>query len=1499
MLSLVLVLFVAAAAKDITLTRPFSNLVVHSSDSPKLLLADYFMGSGKRVLIEPVAGIESQAGAIRVLKEVANMSLSRQECIEAIRQDEQIVSLCDGHILSKIDFSAPDQGEKLLDLGQTLECHDVMTSAYLEGFLVVCQTKGTAEGRPLKFFKISHDTFEQQFTFELEQKPGQNIDTSEENTHITFENDFNDIKGRTTVILYTRFANESQLIRLRAFAITGKNKEDIVDIGYFDADSIDAPTKGDKSCRLNELKLDDNVLQLSVYCSSVSSNFYLSCVYPVENENLNCPEILSIVEKVPSAPLKEKLIRDYTGVDSTTLYAANGSKLFVLDFAERKRKLLFEFEDGDFSENSPTSFAVFNGVFYVLRVESDSVYFYAVNIEKNFYIKELVTKLDSSRPWLNTLHLLYDETFFGGKKPEVYIVSLTSKIAKAFMTRDFLLSVDMDAARKLPPNEEGFAVLPCKIDIICGQSKDAIDFNVTVYSNFSVVQPEYDLVSRWKVYRGLKKAQLPVTKEDMKGSLFDLKSSLNSQFTAKNFDAFPVALPKDLLTIQALVSTEGRGILLSTGTTYQILDCRVDEETRSSNMSCSIRYRAEVPERHNFLSFLMFDELTYVLLQSSSGVVLQAYDNRGVKVNETTLEVASGIAQLREFNDLVFLEVVYVSGRKVILNYTSFQIGKFIEPSDMKVFDRFYNQLYPIGIKRGPRRFNSVFIEGDSNERFAIFELKYNLANKPMEVLFTVLDTGEERINACYFTKFTVLVDYNKLAVTSILRSVDPNPRKVYPFKELGIEEILDVVCNMKHSHLIVLGKNTDRETMLTVFRIEDGSEEMFRRVHSSVTLENDRTSIVAISGAASEDSAVILTAVDGTEEIKGHIYQVSAPIVSLNVTAAGLTHSENQPVFFNFTSLRKQEKLSTHKVDLYLVDQDTSVELGVFGKLPLDSKGHFHLDSYLFIDGLNVTGQLLRAEHIDSSNMNVKQRLRVEPVKDITLFQAKYTRLISLHNITFGWSKDEAMVYETTAGSVVTFKSSAANFKDCWFVPGSQQISCYLRDSDNQPTRFFMIEKDQKGRWVEYRVVLSFQTQWMRNFRVSENLFGYAMLDVKSEMILVGVTRNYEGGYIIPQGRSISVASNHIISTFDAVSVQNRLVVIKNERMSNIVTLLEYAYDPRLENMAMKRSFKLPLFKTDASDFFLPSFLKCSTIENKDNSTDLFCFAAQEGVHSYVCKFGFKNEADRLNTDGAVGPKAPAIEYSRKVFNVQGYTTRKVKVYRNWATVITTKNRDATKRPPGLDQELLLLVYLIDWKYSHPFAVIPTADLNLTSDQWERINLSFETETNGRLRVSLFTYNAKQSNILRSFSIGSFELFISADAESKKRGTEMLKFVGVNKGKEQTIDFDRIFNPKEEEFVLLSFLGRMIFLSILIVILFIMLIAVVNACVLGRRVHDLDSSEDLIAEDGEIVRGADPLRASFKKKEVLKPSFRDPHSPALLDPMLSTDEQRSPSQSN
>lgn len=440
------------------------------------------------------------------------------------------------------------------------------------------------------------------------------------------------------------------------------------------------------------------------------------------------------------------------------------------------------------------------------------------------------------------------------------------------------------------------------------------------------------------------------------------------------------------------------------------------------------------------------------------------------------------------------------------------------------------------------------------------------------------------------------------------------------------------------------------------------------------------------------------------------------------------------------------------------------------------------------------------------------------------------------------------------------------------------------------------MIEKDLKGKWLEHRVELNFQTQWMRNFRLADNLYGYAMLDAHAEVILVGASRNYEGGYIVPQGKSITVASNHIISSFDAVCVQNRLVVIKNERMSSIVTMLEYAFDPRLRNMALKRTFKLPLFKTDASDFFLPNFLKCSTIDHKDLSTDLYCFAAQDGVHSYITKFVFKNEADKLDTDGVTGPKAPAVEYSRKVFNVQGYTTRMLKVFRNWATVIATKNRDATKRPPGLEQEVLVLVYSVDWKYSHPFAVLPTGDLNLTSEQWDRVNLSFEVEVGNRLRISLFTYNAKQSNILRSYSVGSFELFISKTADTNWRGTELLKFVGVNKAKEQTIDFDRIFNPKEDEFVLLSFVGRMIFLSILITILFIMLIAVVNTCVLHRKVHDLDSSEDLIAEDGEVVRGADPLRASFKKKEVLKASFRDPQSPTMMDPLLASEEKSTPS---
>ena len=1495
MLSLVLALFVAALAKDLSFSRPFTNLVVHSQDSPKLVLADYMVGSGKRVLIEPIAGIESEAGTIKVLKEVANMTLSRKECIEAIRQDEQIVSLCDEHILSKIDFSAPDQGEKIIDLGNSLVCHDIMTSTYLQGFLVVCQEKGPAKNKSLKFFKISHDSFEQEFTFELEQTAEKSLDFTEENTYITFENDFNDVNGRTTVILYRRSANVSQPIKFRAFAITGKKKEDISDIGYFDVNNIDSPLNQNSNCKLNDIKLDDNILHLSVYCSNESKNYYLSCTYPVENSSLYCPSLLSIVEEVAVAPYNEKLIRDYTGVQSSTLYVANGTKLFVLDFQERIRKLLFEFADADFSEKTPTVSAVFNGIFYVLRVEADSVFFYSANIERNFYIKELVTKLDSSKPWLNTLHLLYDETFFGGKKPEVYIMSLTTKIAIAYLTRDFLLSVDMNEARNQPTNEEGFGVLNCKFDVICGQTKNQLGFNVTVYTNFSVMRPEYDLVSRWKVYKGLKTAQLPVTKEDMKGSLFNLKSTLNSQFTAKNIDSFPMALPKDILTIQALVCTEGRGILLSTGSTYQILDCRVDEETRNSNMSCRVRFRADVPEGHSLLSFLMFDELTYVLLRNSAGIMLQAIDNAGKNINETTLPETSGIAQLREFNDLVFLEIVCMKERKVVLNYTYFQIGKFFVQSDMKTFDRFYNQLFPIGIKRGSRRFNSLFIEGDSSERFAIFELKYNLANEPMEVLYTVLQPGEDKIKACYFSKFTALVDFDKLAVTSILRSVDPNPRKVYPFKELDIVEILDVVCNMKYSHVILLGKNSNRESTVTIFRIEDGGEEIFRRVHSSIVLDNERTSIIANAGSATEDSSVILTAADGTEEIKGYVYQVTAPQVALNVTAVAQTHSDRMLVFFNFTSLRTQEKLNSHKVDLFLIDQDTSVEFGVHGKLPEDSHGHFQLDAYLFIDGLNVTAQLLRTEHFDQSDLHIKQRLRVETNKDTTLFQAKYTRLISSQNITFGWSKDEGVVYETTAGSVKTFKTTSANYRDCWFTPGTSLISCYLRESDSQPTKFIAIEKDLKGRWLEHTVELNFQTKWMRNFKLGENLLGYAMLDMKAEMILVGATRNFDGGYVVPQGKSTSIASNHIISSFDAVYIQNRLVVIKNERMSNIVTLLEFSFDPRLGQMALKRTFKLQLFKTDSSDFFLPAFLKCSTVENRDGSTDLFCFAAQEGVHSYISKFVFKNETDKLDTDGALGPNAPQVEFSRKVFNVQGYTVQKVKMFRSWATVIATKKRDA-KRPPGLEQEVLVLVYSMDWKYSHPFAVVPTADLGLTAEQWENISLSFELEADRRLKISLFAYNSKQANILRTYSVGSFELFVSKTADTNWRGTELLKFVGVNKAKEQNIDFDRIFNPKEEEFLLLSFLGRMIFLAILITILFIILIAVVNTCVLRRKANDLDDSEDLVAEDGEVVRGADPLRASFKKKEALKASFKDTHSPSLVDPMLASEELQTPS---
>ena len=1479
------------AEDRIRFSDQFTDINVLKGDTPKILLNKYIAGTGKKVSVFPLKGISND---VSVVTHVASKSIEKKYCLEAIRYVEQVVSICDGNILSRVEFSDPEAPEMNINLGENLNCHDVMTSNTLKGFLVVCLSTSETKNKPLVLIKVDHITSEISFRTEIEQSEGESLDWSDPETSLTFEVDSTTIDKKDVVLLYMRGRERSQAPIFRTFVINGSQKEDIQSTGYYELNKNIKTKIKSKNCKLNTVNLGEKLFHISVYCPSEFINYYMECSHPYGVKEIDCPEFSTINQSSVKEPFKEKFVRDYTGLHSSRLYLFRERSLFRIDFLKNNLKQVFEFTDTSISDPNPFSVAIFSGILYVTRVEGNSIFLYKAEIEKNYYTKEMVLQTDQKGPWFNSLYIIYDESFFGGKKPEIYILSLEKKTIEAYVTKDLMITFNTSQIQTIPPNEDGFVSMECEMDLLHGESLTKVNFKVNFYKEFSQVKPEYDILTDWKIYEGESKGYLPFARQDIRGSMIKISGKDSSYLNVRNIEKVPVVTDKELLNIQAFISTEGKGVLLSSGSQFQILDCNIDPETKTSLVTCKVRLSITKDEFEPVISFLMFPEVTYILSKTQTGLRLEMIDNNGQVLKESEFKMNTIIAHLREHIDQIFLEIITMENNTPVLRYKVFVVGEMISESDLLFFDKFYNQLNPIGIKKGPTRSNLVFIEGNFNERFAIFELKYNLFNDPVEISFTSLEQEENHMKMCYFASHTAIVDVDNLKISTITRSIEPNPRRSYPLEELDIIEIIDSACNYEYSQLVLLGKNSNRDSVLVFYRIEDGSDEMFRRVHSTVVLTNNRITLLAIGEPASDNSAIILTAEDGTDTLEGYLCQISAPYVTFNNQKKNEIPTNKRTILELETVSISTNISKAHQVALTIVDQDTRVEASTYGRLPEDTFGKFSLDNFVLIDGLNVTGQVIKAEHHDGEDVWLRQRLTelLTEEKSLPLFDVKYSQMISFSGLYFGWSKEEGKLYESTGGTVRTFKTSEADFSDCWFEETSSSVVCYTRSTQKRTTVFVMISKDKKGEWAEYKLELNFRTPRLRNFQIKKGLFAYAMIDNDKENIVVGATKNYEGGLIVPAGPSVVVPVSTKITGFDVMQLKDRLIVIKNEMLSKIVELTEFRYDPRIESMAFHRNLRFSMFKTDYGDFYLPKFIKCTTHHETNKTSALFCFAAQRGVYSYISKLVYQSDPESL--DSISDAFEPVLSYTRKVNNLQGYNIVRVKAYRNYTLVLCTKMNKTNRRPPGMNQEIVVLVYANDWKYSHPYVILPTDHLGLRAENVEKLAWSAEKAANGKLRVTLFTNTDTQTNVIKIYEIGSFELFISSKADKNWRGSELIRFTGVNKAQETVIDLDRIFSLKEDEFILISFVGRQIFLFILIVVIFILLVAVINALLTRNETDDFDESQDLIGEDGEIIKGVDPSKHKIKKhKESVNKGSSNPNT--LIEP-LASEEQLLPS---
>jgi hypothetical protein len=1393
----------ATAVSDLSLVQPSEDRFILENDTIALRWADYISGNGKQLFtLSPATGLNPDN---RTVVEIGNRSVETSpgeqlECKQAVDLDRYVLSLCSKNFVTRTSIADYEETAEKISVGSNLECFSILTATPLKDTAVIlCQYSGADANSSLVLAGVQSNPLKILYTWEIPQSESKIIRSTQQLPRITM------VHGHKLYSMvqdvFVIYNIDDQQIRFRALSIKGQTPDQFTNLGWFDGSSRIA-TQLDlaKDCSMLTVQVGFPYMRLAVWCKSKNSNMYLRCdVSKLSLDSvLECPSEFTLEEPNQSKPQTLSIVQDKSSERS---YAMKLDGVVALDFTEKTIRRVFNLTDG-FGDDPAVSYkstAVFGNFGYVLQLQRDgavpatklqanlrqsadswSLWCYIFNFERNYYVGDkILSDIPRTEIDQHNTAAVFEEELFGGNEPYIFVISSRYKKLLLFETKSHSLVLNGSKnAQKVNP-DDFFNTSRVSITASSGNSKRAIVFDAKIISDVFSVNI-FDPPKEWMVYKGKSSYNLPVANEAFMGYASSLDAAQGSlKPNVEYLNKVDIEIP-ELADIRALKSDQGGELLLISDTEYTAVACiavvSAPPTTTQARVKCTNLFRKENRDGQFIVSFIIAGDFTYVLSQEKGQMTLELINNKdGSILSAVTLPYTNRLAQIREFNSYVIFETIgYGEDDSLLLNYGYANLGQNIDPTNIKSFSEFYqDSMTPISLQKGSRKTNSIFIETSSQERFKILEFGYNLQMIPTENKEVDLSRSISLAKTCYFTKYTFVADLTNQKIFTITRGTNPATIKEYPFTHLGLEKVEELHCDYDNAQVVAKIKDPQDKTVLVIYRVEDGPLEALRRIHSIIKTDSTSSLLLAVLGSIQDtESATVLTYNIQDSKFEAYNYQLYAPKISFSLPA-----QEDSRYSLEITHSVEQSETKKSQVDILPIDQDRKITLDIYSKAPIDATGSIQLDQYLSVDGLGVTAELVNIAQNINGKVSVNPRVSASVVVDTPKFSTTFKKMIFSERLVVAWKDDRIGIAE--AGQEDSpFEMATKSLRECQIIEDSEVVSCYARTSDLEASKVYLIHKLGKdSKWVSVESSVNFMIRKVKTFMLQSGVYLYAMMDINNEIINVGAFVE-EKFMLIGKGQFINYVQNKKMNTFDVLTIQNRLLVVKNDLGSKFVTFMEFGFDSRLNRISLMRTHNIAIFDTANPGFSKPIQLKCHKIEN-NTVADVFCFGAQDDVHSFVAQMRFPIEQDSINQEGIANTTSVSRIFARKVFNVQGFSIERVKVVQNWALVTAIRNEKYTKTVEGIKSKVIILVYKVDKIYSHPFALIQLEDFKLSASDLHKLELSAKLNKENKNKLVLTAFSSEPQDIytVKKYNISSFELIVAPDFKSQAKGQTMLQF--------------------------------------------------------------------------------------------------------------------------
>lgn len=1375
-------LTVVVTSKDVIIMQPLRDRYSLKDDVPNIQLKDYVAGSGKEVVLSNLVGLFKMPR----VKNVQEIKISGDKCRGTTRTFEDNVALCDQKI-HRVDFMTPDEPEKIYEIPSGLKCFDLKFVDLLQGVLVLCQNADSK----IVMLKLNHTTMQKEWeTNPLELTGLEDMKLKvDESTHTSDK----------AVIVYSMRRDKPSKILIHSMIITGPKLEDFTVQQSISLENL-PPVKSEADLELLSVELCHPRMYVALQHASKTNTSnneiaFLNCTYP-RTSNFFCNAEVPRQEVSKTESYIGELIRDYSGAGGEKIYMIRGRTLHEIDFTQRIVRKTFRIEDSEDKNIDFTGKTAIAGRYvYFVHYMNKALWLYIINIQNNYYNIEKLTDTDEiQKDQLPFINVLFDEHVYGGHRPDIFLLAPGMLKVQAYFTYDWTLGFNTSLA-VADPQIQGQSNLNVKLGLTSGVNSKLSIFTLKIIDDPKKLN-DFTPPDIWEVYKGSGLQTLNLVKEQFKGDSISVTVNKDSTFQPRleYTEKIEIRIDKDIPIKDGILHNQGSGYIVAHQQILTFMDCNFKSgETREQlgYLDCKVTFDYTMPENSKLKSILTFDNsYKYVLLTNETSALLIMFYPSGLIAEKQEFKYRTEMIQLRDFNGIIYLEALIEYKGEIVLRYSTSPLGG-IPYKETKNFDKFYGKVNPVGIKKGSRKLNSVFIESLENNQLQIYELNYDLSNTISSVTQTSFEISND-VATCYFQEFTTVIEPRSNKMYSVDRDALPTAKRVYPLAEYNIDSIQKVVCDHEHS-LVLVHTNDGINNRVVVFRVELSNSEALRRIHSLIQLSDRADDEISSAGGADAETAVLIVYNQRETKIHGYKYQVEVPLVTVQVDENPTPVNSN--VSFEFRVVGSDVALKRN-INLTAINQDTSVKAEVSSSPPEYLDGTFELDDFITVDGFGA--KVRWHNHSTVRQENVKFRQRIERSEDseklLPNFKESYSEfMFSRGPVYIAWNNgasSDVHIYDMRIGRDVVFTSKTKGMLHCFIAKDdSNLIICSKALQQANTYQIVVFKKNQKDSWYQESTLINYEIDKFDAYPLDETRYAVAMMDKNKEVLKVYAAENSKR-FNANFDRALTITSKYQVNLFTTVKVQNRMVVIKHEGMSNKLNFFEMAFDQRFDSMVITRQYSMDIFGgQEKHGFALPSLLGCYADAQEDQSTDLFCMAIQRGVYSYVAKLNFARVDDPLNLDGASNDFRPTVLFSKKIKNVQGYLNRRLRVYKDWAIVVLEKDSQAKVRAPGMDSQFYLAIYRLSSKYSNPFALLNLSELYGDGLKVEQIqsNMEWALPNKNKLLMTLYLMGEQGRSMVRRYVIGGMQATFTGVKLMKTAKGEGLIFEGLVPQKEQS----------------------------------------------------------------------------------------------------------------